>query len=640
MLWRQVDGTGHPIIADSPRKARIAHATIESDRPVATPATAHSMEAMLEFERLLTDVSSRFIDWPTGRIDEAINIGLQQIVETLGIDRSTLSNVDPNTGQFHSTHSWAAPGFIPVPNTVSSRTYPWALARFRAGLPVVFSSLDELPPEAVLDRQSYASLGLRSHVGMPVMVSGEFVAALGFASLRSDCTWGKELVARMRLLADLFGSALARKRAQDRIDQLLRFERLLADLSASLHGSPADVLNATVQKALSALATVLGVDRAALWELAPEAVRPIATDQFAARGGVTPIRQLGPHDVPWILQQVVAGNVVNGGVLDDLPPVAGTDIAVLRSAGVKSILVIPLRSKDTVIGALSLLCVNDERVWSDDVIPRLRLFGTLLLNALAFRNAEMSAQRANAETAQTRERLAHLARVEAVGAMTAAVAHEINQPLMAITNYTLAGRRRLDGDGRIDRVKLVDLLGKIAGQVALAGQVLDHLRTMVKRRDTHEVEIDLSQLLGKSLVLIEMEARMRDIHVDTAIAANLPRALGDEIQVQQVILNLASNAMEAMAATPIHDRRLRLEATASPDDGILICVADRGPGIASVDEQRVFEPFYTTKDMGLGIGLSICRQIVEAHGGKLWHEPKAGGGTVFRFTLPDASQGA
>jgi len=593
---------------------------------------------MLQFERLLTDVSARFIDWPTGRIDEAIDAALRQIVETLDLDRSTLSSVDPKTGKFHSTHSWAAAGFTPVARTVSSRTYPWATTRFRAGQPVVFSGLDELPQDAVLDRQSYASLGLRSHVGMPVMVAGELVAVLGFGSLRRERRWEEELIGRMRLLADLFGSALARKHAQDRIDQLLRFERLLADLSASLLGSVADELGATVQKALGAVATMLGVEHAALWELAPAQARLVASDQSAAAGALPLLRHLSAAEVPWVLQQVIAGKIVNSTTVDGLPPAADADIAVLRSAGVKSFLVMPLRGKEAVIGALWLSTGDDDRVWRDEKVDRLTLFGTLLLNALAYRNAERNAQRATAETAQTRERLAHLARVEAVGAMTAAVAHEINQPLMAITNYTLAGRRRLDGEGQVDRAKIRELLEKIAGQTALASQVLDHLRTMVKRREAHEVEIDLSELLGKSLQLIEMEARIKDIRVEARIAADLPRALGDEIQVQQVILNLASNAMDAMATTPIRDRRLRIEAAPSDDGGSLIRIADHGTGIVIADEQRVFEPFYTTKGTGLGIGLSLCRQIVEAHGGKLWHEPNAGGGTVFWFTLP-ASEG-
>ncbi len=612
---------------------------IESNRSFAAAESAPAVDTMLRFERLLTDVSSRFIDWPVERIDEAIDRGLKQIVETLDVDRSTLSSVDPNTGQFHSTHSWAAAGFTPVARTVSSRTYPWALSRYRAGKPIVFSCLDELPPDALLDRQSYASIGLGSHVGMPVMVAGEFVAVLGIGSLGTERRWGEDLVARMRLLADIFGSALARKRAQDRIDQLLQFERLLADLSASVLGSTADDLGSAVQHALCAVATLLGVEHAALWELAPEPVRLVATEQSEADGVLPLLRQLRAADVPWVLQQVVAGIIVNSATDDGLSLAADADIAALRAAGVKSFRVLPLRSKDAVIGALWLSSGDEERVWQDDTAARLMFFGTMLLNALAHRKAERKAQRATAETAQTREHLAHLARVDTVGAMTAAVAHEVNQPLMAITNYTLAGQRRLDGDGQVDRAKIRELLEKIAGQTALASQVLDHLRTMVKRREVHEAEINLSHLLDKSLRLIEMEARMKDVRVEADIAADLPHTLGDEIQVQQVILNLASNAMDAMAAAPACDRELRIVVTPSDDSAILICVVDHGQGIVADDGERVFEPFYTTKGMGLGIGLSICRQIVEAHGGKLWHEPNAGGGTVFRFTLPVAKDG-
>jgi two-component system sensor histidine kinase DctS len=124
------------------------------------------------------------------------------------------------------------------------------------------------------------------------------------------------------------------------------------------------------------------------------------------------------------------------------------------------------------------------------------------------------------------------------------------------------------------------------------------------------------------------------------VVPELPPVLGDGIQIQQVILNLAHNAMEAMVAVPAAARVLRLEAHASGSDPLLIRVADRGPGIASADEESVFEPFRTTKENGLGIGLSICRTIVEAHGGKLWHVPNPGGGTVFQFTLPRAEEGA
>ena len=173
----------------------------------------------MRFERLVSGISARFIAAPIGRMEEVIVDALRRIVETLGVDRSTLSSVDPRTGAFHSTHSWAAPGFSPVPSSVSSRTYPWAVARFRAGLPVVFSRVADLPSEAADDAASYAGIGLGAHVGVPVLVSGEFLAVLGVAAMREERAWTDEFVVRMRLLAELFGSALARHAAEERARQ-------------------------------------------------------------------------------------------------------------------------------------------------------------------------------------------------------------------------------------------------------------------------------------------------------------------------------------------------------------------------------------------------------------------------------------
>lgn len=430
------------------------------------PRASSPDDETMRFERLVSEISARFIAAPIGRMEEVIVDALRRIVETLGVDRSTLSSVDPQTGAFHSTHSWAAPGFSPVPSSVSSRTYPWAVARFRAGLPVVFSRVADLPPEAAEDAASYAGIGLGAHVGVPVLVSDKFLAVLGVAAMRDERAWTDGFVARMRLLAEVFGSALARHAAEER------------------------------------------------------------------------------------------------------------------------------------------------------------------------------ARQATAHAAHAREQLAHLARVDAVGAMSAAIAHEINQPLMAIENYAHAGRRRLSGAGAVDRERLDELFDKIAGQASLASEVIDRLRELVRRREVREAWIDVAGLVGNALPLIEIECRQGGVRVETAVAPGLAPAFGDEIQVQQVVMNLAHNAIDAMLAVPGGERTLRIEAAPFEEGGVEIRVADRGPGIADDDREKVYDPFYTTKGTGLGIGLSICRTIVEAHGGRLWHDRNPGGGTVFRFTLPDASDGA
>src|SRR5436309_2089619 len=260
----------------------VRHGMIDSKIGDNVVDNALSSADPLRFERLLSELAASFIVLPAAQIDDAIENGLRRIVETLGIDRSTLSSVDPDTGQFHAMHSVAAPGLPPVLIDVSSRTYPWVLATMRAGRPLVFSRLDELPSEAALDRASYASIGLRSHVAIPVSVSGELMAVLGFAAIRRERPWSDDLVERMRMLADVFASALARKRAQITMDQTLAFERLLADISASLMSTDESGLDAEIIAGLRDVAQFLGVDRCALWELARAPARLIATHRWKA----------------------------------------------------------------------------------------------------------------------------------------------------------------------------------------------------------------------------------------------------------------------------------------------------------------------------------------------------------------------
>ncbi len=609
----------------------------------ADSAALSPADEALRFERLLAAISSQFIDLPIGRIDEAINDALRRIVTVLGVDRCTLSSVDPNTGLFYALHSWAAAGFAPVPKGLSSRSFPWALARYRAGLSNVFSNVDELPPEAAQDAQSHRSIGMRSHIGVPVMVSGEFVATLGVGALREERIWTEALVTRMQLLGDIFGSALARKRAQDRIDALLGFERLVAELSTSLVGAPVIDLDIQVTAVLREVAHFLGADHVELWTLIPSSSFKINQQWPDSRQTQEGMPVPNDESLPWTFGQILDGATVRIATLRDLPEAATIDAAALQAMGVKSLLGLPLRSHDALVGALTLHCLRDERLWPEEIGPRLGLLGKMLIAALAYRDTERQRQRATAEATQSREHLAHLARIDAVGAMSAAIAHEINQPLMAISNYALAGRRRLVGfdRGGLDPAvahKLDALMEKIRAQANLASEVIARLRGMVKQRETREEMLDPEYLVRNALQLIEIEARLHDVHVDSFVAAALPPAMGDEIQIQQVIMNLARNAMEAMAGMDSECRQLRLEVDANPAGGTRFSLADRGPGIPAGDCDRIFEPFYTTKGNGLGIGLAICRSIVEAHGGRLWLTPRPEGGSIFHFTLPEAQE--
>ena len=224
--------------------------------------------------------------------------------------------------------------------------------------------------------------------------------------------------------------------------------------------------------------------------------------------------------------------------------------------------------------------------------------------------------------------------------MSVAIAHEINQPLVAIKNYALAARRRLPAAGNaLETAKVEELMDKIGTQASRAGKVINSLRAMVKMHPSETTMIDVGQLVADTLRLVQMENRIMDIQLDVAIAPDLMPVLGDAIQIQQVVLNLAHNGIEAMEGAGVAGGVLKVGVMRPAENEVLVSVADCGPGIAPDDLEHVFNSFYSTKTLGLGIGLSISRSIVEAHGGRLSVASNTGEGSVFQFTLPVANNG-
>ena len=267
------------------------------------------------------------------------------------------------------------------------------------------------------------------------------------------------------------------------------------------------------------------------------------------------------------------------------------------------------------------------------------LIAWLLLERERRRRAAARAETATAETGQYRENLAHLARVHTAGEMSTAIAHEVNQPLAAIKNYAFAARLRLAG-GFDDPAKIEELLDKIEEQASRAGDVLHSLRAMMKKHQSEPARVEVGQLITDTLRLVEMETRKGDIRLETSIAPDLPPVFVDGIQIQQVVLNLTRNAIEAMDDVGQEDSVITVGVRGNGHGEVAVSVADRGPGVAPDDTERIFDPFYSTKTGGLGVGLSLCRAIIEAHGGRLWLNPNAGGGSVFQFTLPAMKTGS
>ncbi len=239
------------------------------------------------------------------------------------------------------------------------------------------------------------------------------------------------------------------------------------------------------------------------------------------------------------------------------------------------------------------------------------------------------------EARQLQDRLTHFSRLSTMGEMAAGLAHEINQPLSAIATYAQACQRFMRSPNR-DDADVLEALGQINAQALRAGEVIRRLRNFVKNREVKREPVDCNRLLDDLRTLAETDARQHNVRLRSEAAPGLPTVEADPIQLQQVVLNLVRNAIDAMSEAPETRREVLLSTRQSPEGEIEIIVADHGSGLAPEAAEHLFNPFFTTKSGGTGLGLAISRSIVRAHGGRLWHTPNEGTGARFHFTLPAA----
>lgn len=242
-------------------------------------------------------------------------------------------------------------------------------------------------------------------------------------------------------------------------------------------------------------------------------------------------------------------------------------------------------------------------------------------------------QQAERRVADLQAELAHAGRVTAMGTLAAALAHELNQPLTAIANYMEAGRDLLEGDGPVDRDMLREAMNESAGQALRAGEIIRSLRESIKRGETMRQSEPLRGLLAEGAALAFIGIDSRGIDMDVSVDPAIDRVFVNRVQLQQVVINLVKNAVEAMQDSPVRILRVTAAPATEAPGKVEVIVADSGPGLDPDMSRTLFTPFSTTKARGLGVGLSISQTIVEGHGGRIWAGPSSWGGTAFHFTL-------
>jgi signal transduction histidine kinase len=411
---------------------------------------------------------------------------------------------------------------------------------------------------------------------------------------------------------------------QDRVVELIEQQTAISEVLRAIAGSPHDlqpIFDAILDSATRLCRSDIGTLR--LSEESGLRLVAVRGDPFfvsqawplLAEEGILPSR-LAPSRLPAQIPDLAA---LEGDHRDDF-------LSTWVNAGIRTCLVLPLLKDNEIVGIITL-ARKQVQPFTDRQISLFRDFAaqaTIALEGTRLERRYREAQMA----------LAHANRVATMGQLTASITHEVNQPITAAVTYALAARRWLSVDPPNCR-EVSEALAGIIKEGNRAGEVVERVRALIKKVPARKDAVAIDDAILEVIALTRAEAANNSVSVRTQFAERLPRVQGDRVQLQQVMLNLIVNAIQAMSGIGEGARELLISIDAvPPESGVRVGVRDTGPGLSPESLSRLFESFYTTKPEGMGMGLSICRSIVEAHGGRLWATTCEPRGALFQFTIP------
>jgi C4-dicarboxylate-specific signal transduction histidine kinase len=409
-----------------------------------------------------------------------------------------------------------------------------------------------------------------------------------------------------------------------------RFDALLAELSEQFNETLEDEINSVIASALGRLVAFLGVSRSSLAELTREGAL-LVTHSYAVPGVRPYPRHVADDRLPWLVSEMRAGRTIVLTKVQDLPAEAELEREMMTSGGMRSGIAIPLHVGKSLVCVLSFGDFQNEREWPAELISRLRVAGEIFANAIARRQGK--------EHLQLKQReLTHLGRVMAMSELASVIAHELDQPLTAIITNAQASRHLLNQD-KPDLKESTAALDDIIADAMRASEIVHRERRLLRRGQRNVEPLDVNDAIREIELFIRADARQHGSAVRFELSSRVSKIQGDRVQLQQVLLNLTRNAIQAMSAQPREMRILHVTSRRG-SDAVFVEVRDAGVAIDEASLARMFEPFYTTKADGLGMGLSISRSIIEAHCGRIWASRNLSGpGLTFHVELPMKIQG-
>lgn len=548
--------------------------------------TARDLADNLSFHALLSKLSATFVQLPGERLEATVTIWLGRLGHALQLDIARVVCFGEHE-QPPVVLTWVATPDLQASNV--KEKFPWMMTELLAGRPVIVEDSRQLPDEVAIDRAGLLEQGMLSVLILPLAAEQQILGTIGFGS-HAPRAWPESIVTALRLVSDVFASAFLRKKADE---ALTASEAMKSAIVASLPTGVAVIDRAGAVRAVNDHWT----------QLMRESEDPAYPAVHVGDNLVESFRLAARHN-PRLAEAVAGIAAVMSGTRDRF----AFEHARSSDGATRwwTMLVAPLRALEPGGAVVTYAEITEHR-------------------------------RAEQEADRSRQELAHVTRVATMGALAVSLAHQLNQPLAAIMANAQAGIRLLETNGHTpldNDDDLAAILADVVDDDRRASDVIRRLRDLLRHGNAGHERLDLCASVQDIASLVKSDAVIRNVTVTLDFVSPAAFVRGDRVQLQQVVLNLLVNALEASDVA--FGGGGRVSVGCGCGDGVAeVIIRDSGRGLDPSLEEQVFEPFYTTKTGGMGMGLSIARSIVEAHGGRIRIRNDADGvGVVAHFTLP------
>jgi PAS domain S-box-containing protein len=570
-----------------------------------------ALEERLRFELLVSDLSARFVRFSPDRVDSEIEHGLRKVLEFFQVDRAGLVQILPDKDVWMITHFAYSEFVPPVPTGIRlpASINPWAYEKLsKKRETVIFSSIDEAPPEAGVDRKTWTEWGIRSNLVIPIHTGNSVTHAIGINSVKSERKWPEDVLPRLQLLGEIFVNSIERKRLQEQIEQALKFQEMLSVFSANLASLPSGRVDAEIEKGLQQIGRFLDLDRCVMALFSEDKSQTITSHSWVASGVESVTAVVGNEMIPWVGSKILRSEPAIIPSVDELPEDASKDKAFFNQVGIKSGLYLPLMVSGEILGMLGVGSLHTERAWPEELVRGLKVAADIFSNTLARQEKEHALSEREKELQILTGRLI-LGQEEERKRLARELHDDLSQRLavIAIETGKLHSSVR-DEPGSICK----PLLALRDKAIQIAADVHD-----IARRLHPSILDDLG--LAKALESECARFAARE-GTDVAFSAqNIPVDLPQDVSlsvyriVQESLNNIAKHACA---------RRVTVALNAS-ETGLHLKVEDDGIGFDAAETRN--QP---------GLGLSSIRERVRLVHGKHRIRSEPDKGTTIEVTLP------